>query len=115
MSFNKTSEEAKALWVEALRSGAYKQGHYRLIQIVDNQCAHCVLGVACEIYQKYERSLNLMEHSVLPHDVSSWLNIHKQGAYHSGGTIELLTRKNDLSRLSFKELADIIEKAEFVV
>lgn len=40
----------KAKWLEALRSGKFKQGKRRLCQKnTDDQFEHCCLGVACEV------------------------------------------------------------------
>jgi hypothetical protein len=43
------NSEVKAKWLEALRSGEYKQARYRL-RSLDN--SFCCLGVLCDIYTK---------------------------------------------------------------
>lgn len=43
------NKEIKQQWVEALRSGDYKQGAYALRNINDG---FCCLGVLCDIYHK---------------------------------------------------------------
>lgn len=46
------NKRIKKLWVEALRSGDYKQGHYILKNIVENQEEFCCLGVLSDLYFK---------------------------------------------------------------
>lgn len=48
--FNKTPDQARALLVEALRSGKYKQVTKRL----GCEDGFCCLGVACELYIEHE-------------------------------------------------------------
>lgn len=48
--FNETPEQARALWVSALRSGEYKQVTGTLHSIPND--AYCCLGVACETFSK---------------------------------------------------------------
>lgn len=43
------NQEIKTQWVEALRSGEYKQGKAKLKQIDRGEAQHCCLGVLCEI------------------------------------------------------------------
>lgn len=42
--------DIKQLWIEALESGQYQQGHGQLYN-PDTQC-YCALGVLCQIYQE---------------------------------------------------------------
>ena len=44
-----STEEARALWVKALRSGEYKQTTGQLRK----DDGHCCLGVACDLYGKH--------------------------------------------------------------
>lgn len=64
-----TLEESQKLWIDALRSGIYKQGHC-LLRMHD---LFCCLGVACEIYQKEMRDLVVLkdEDGVYSYDNSS--------------------------------------------
>lgn len=43
------NKERIQLWVDALRSGKYKQGRHALAYELDNQKFFCCLGVACEV------------------------------------------------------------------
>ena len=42
-------KENRRLWVEALRSGEYKQGRGALCRKTEDTFEYCCLGVACEI------------------------------------------------------------------
>ena len=67
------NSEVKAKWLEALRSGEYRQGRYRLRD--DNDDLSC-LGVLCDIYTKEAGGSWEWEHS------EGWVNgIPKGGAY----------------------------------
>lgn len=41
--------EVKAKWLEALRSGKYKQGVGSLKQLHEDEIKHCCLGVLCDL------------------------------------------------------------------
>lgn len=45
----KMRPEVARMWVDALRSGDYKQGKHRLTTVTDDGVEHCCLGVLCEI------------------------------------------------------------------
>ena len=109
-----TTAEARRLWVEALRSGEYKQGDGRLKY--DNKL--CVLGIACDLYAKntgqgrweddsfYVSSDDYGYEGCVPSEVMDWLGLRDE----DGGTYdgEALYELND-DGVSFPELADIIE------
>ena len=46
----------RKIWIDALRSGLYKQGFSRLIQYYEGEPRYCALGVLCEVmgYPKVE-------------------------------------------------------------
>lgn len=107
--------EARKVWVEALRSGEYKQGR-RALRMGDR---FCCLGVACDLYRKHEGgpewsnpfyngSRDYMSHGGdLPKAVINWLGIrHADG---SNGLVSL-ANLNDRGN-TFKEIAGIIESA----
>lgn len=107
-------------WVEALRSGEYKQGKSFLRQ--DN--AYCCLGVACDLYQKATgkgewrpgvtsgtQTFSLLDsHSdaFLPRVVAVWLEISSNTIVDDGTHRRSLIGFND-SGSSFEEIANIIE------
>lgn len=110
--------EIKKLWVDALRSGQYKQGRERLQQ----HGLFCCLGVLCDLAVKngadvvVDRTVNgeiLYDATAiyLPQSVSSWAGI----ADHSGefqaedGTTKWLSVLND-NGVPFPEIAATIEE-----
>jgi|688.fasta_scaffold08051_1 hypothetical protein len=98
--------ELKAKWLEALRSGWYKQGQGRLR---DENNQFCCLGVLCDV-----GGLGTwrMDHGGYSYEVngckSSFLLPAQDAtiARHTGDLMML----NDGYRLSFKEIADWIEE-----
>ena len=51
MSNNKMRVEIKQMWLDALRSGEYKQGKHVLHSGYDN--SFCCLGVLCDLHKKH--------------------------------------------------------------
>lgn len=51
-------EEIKNKWIDALRSGKYKQGKTALLRETEEGCVHCCLGVLCEITHTPKFQLN---------------------------------------------------------
>lgn len=111
--------ELKTKWVEALRSGRYKQGRLQLR--TDDDC-YCCLGVLCEVSGKGQWvrqpvngsdsecwAYRYGDHSfsgVLPYqlEVESGLSV---GGYEVG--TGRLIEMNDEDRKTFAEIADFIE------
>lgn len=117
----KTPEEARKAWVEALRSGEYKQGK----QLLHADDRFCCLGVACKL---------AVEDGVIPQGepldpdeadspfayqgltgwvpglVQQWLGLSADmGEYTArNGRETSLARRND-SGLTFSRIAEIIE------
>lgn len=117
-------------WIDALRSGEYEQGEYRL-RVGDQ---FCCLGVACdvsglgnwEIYDgvmpseddprseptyRYEPSGDI---AFLPSDVRLWLGLE----YPTGDVkVEsgMLSVLNDRDRWTFAQIADAIEEQYLLV
>lgn len=98
---------AKA-WIKALRSGKYKQITGRLAK----DGGFCCLGVLCEQAVKAEvikeYDLNMGR---LPKKVQKWAGLSStMGDYNitNTGDDTDLTVDNDVHKLSFKDIADII-------
>jgi hypothetical protein len=88
------------LWVEALRSGEYKQTSGALKDEFDG---YCCLGVLCEISGLEWDRTGLY----LPPNVIRWAKLKESnGAY---GDSRCLAHDNDCGK-SFLEIADIIEQ-----
>jgi hypothetical protein len=98
--------ELKAKWVEALRSGSYKQGKGRL-RTTDN--TFCCLGVLCDIIDATKWKLNndyyydeRWDSAVVPSELRQRIKLD-----HKVQSQAMLM--NDCGR-SFAEIADMIER-----
>lgn len=115
----------RQLWIEALRSGKYRQGvgvlHRTFPDGEGTASLYCCLGVACDLYaQTHQIEISEqrpgiiryeMVEGYLPWKVQEWLGLRTHaGAYGSGDAETTLATHND-SGDSFSEIADII-KAE---
>jgi hypothetical protein len=112
-------------WVNALRSGKYKQGQGALKQYNDKgQAQHCCLGVLCELYNdtmKKNRKKILSEEfdagyvrlnnniTSLPHEVMEWAGIEDNFGEFMTHPYGSLADLNDLGK-SFTTIATIIEE-----
>ncbi len=103
------NDNARA-WIEALRSGKYKQGLGQLSTGLE----FCCLGVACDLYAKVndmtvtssvERVSYDDSDSVLPESVQEWLGLKDDGGAFDEGA---LYRMND-DGVTFTEIATLIE------
>jgi hypothetical protein len=117
------------LWVEALRSGEFKQTTSHLTAEVDGELHCCCLGVACEIIRRVEGEHVLTrevshEHvrydeqgSVLPVVVQKWLgfatSVGEYGPKQIGHSFRdyALSSDNDSRNYTFDQIADVIESA----
>lgn len=116
-------------WVVALRSKEYKQGQHSLGSVTNGETRYCCLGVACEIFYKdlgirryiheYEEdtySIQFDDHDgALPEDLAHLLGIDPNPIVGikeiSGKEVTLsATDANDIYRLRFDEIADLIEE-----
>ena len=108
-------------WVEALRSGKYKQGRGQLR--FKNE--YCCLGVLCDIsklgkwvsqdgFCDYEYTTSSSQDSCtssLPSPVMEWANLRSVlGRFNPRKNSTTLVKINDDRGKSFVEIADIIEK-----
>lgn len=124
-------------WVEALRSGKFKQAKRSLTRSLGNgEVGFCCLGVACEVagtVQRvtvdygidgarlaYQDGSGRRHLSLLPDSVSRWLGLDDRPdrdnpavTYSDGSGYRSrfhLAELNDNLDLSFDEIADIIER-----
>ena len=112
-------KEARKLWIDALRSGKYKQTRGWL----HNQNGYCCLGVACEMYQAEVGDLVVTNNSgvtfyndhneLLPTRVQKWLGLTGCDGCFVGDSKRYssessLGNENDRG-CSFAEIADLIE------
>jgi hypothetical protein len=112
-------------WVQALRSGKYKQTQGALTRVnKDGTAIHCCLGVACDLYLAEHPQFPVKEANdyrrlygkgklaaILPAEVQDWLGMATEaGEYRVDGYIyNSLAGRND-SGVPFEEIADIIEQ-----
>lgn len=115
--------EVKRKWIEALRSGRYKQGQKRLRQ-GGEEGAHlyCCLGVLCDLHREEVGGTWVPCNSndpyfsydndaaILPHSVQEWAGLHAPSpSYNEYDEQVLLTELNDHGT-TFQQIADIIER-----
>ena len=126
-----TPEEARRLWVKALRSREYRKGSGSLRSRSEGSPEErfCCLGVACDVYQKHALDRDawhygpapgglsgrksytfLGEKFSLPAAVQEWLGL-KTGCGAVKGMSGSLLIKND-SGYTFEEIAELIESGE---
>ena len=118
------------LWVEALRSGKYKQTQEVLHSIDSGNESFCCLGVLCDLYQKDRRSKkkkclavgedlewgrNEVSYNgllaVLPQAVIKWAGMKTEnGSWDDTDANASLVYLNDEDRKTFKSIANVIEK-----
>lgn len=103
-------------WVEALRSGKYKQGTKKLRTTNDE---YCCLGVLCELAVKHgvihrvgegygmagDVYADIFE---LPYSVTEWSGIKDSAGSYYDVEPKALSRLND-DGMNFSEIANIIE------
>lgn len=70
--FTLTPKEFRAKWVEALRSGRFKQGMGSLAQESEGQTLYCCLGVACEVYRENGGALSKRKDTFVSMDGVEW-------------------------------------------
>lgn len=120
------AKENRKLWIEALRSGKYKQGKFFLSRTDAGIRSYCCLGVACEL--AVERGL-IIEREVprilfpekgsvfsyeenqqsLPPAVQEWLGLRtSSGDWGESTDYFSLTNRNDKGA-SFADIAETIE------
>lgn len=101
------------LWVEALRSGKYKQDK----GFLQTQEGYCCLGVACMLYEKqtserFSRGGEIIRGGRLDGEfakVREWLQLKEShGGYCICNIRQSLANLNDAGE-TFEEIADIIE------
>lgn len=97
----------KKQWIDALRSGKYKQGKYHLYDEVDN--TYCCLGVLCKIIYPTKDIRDLSQYGkeeVPSDDIVNISGLFRNNPITPRGSLAYL---NDSGK-SFNEIADIIEE-----
>lgn len=117
-------------WVEALRSGEYKQGKGALrVPRNDDRDAFCCLGVACDLAARSGEGLwsgnyfhgpsgETGNFQVLPQSIQDWLGLTNDSGNLEAGieygeddhrAAVLLTELNDHAGWTLAQIADLIE------
>lgn len=123
-------------WVDALRSGDYKQttGILERVNRYDDSRTHCCLGVACRVFMKEEDNEGILtaisdrhitkftwheneegEADTLPEPVSVWLGINSNNPVLLTGEDGELIPASTLNdeehfRYTFDQIADLLEE-----
>lgn len=129
---NKMNPTVKALWVDALRSGEYRQGKGQLHNGTTGE--YCCLGVLCSLYIQHtgkgdwvhpDNSLTVfksregMNECFPPEEVQYWADLYcndprimpsTDPRNDSFGTPAAVSHVNDRLGLTFAEIADLIEE-----
>jgi len=103
-------KEIKKAWIEALRSGKYKQGRMCLKR--DNE--YCCLGVLCEINNKLEEFgclIGTSNNVYLSENLEEEFNLIYNGHFKGFLIDEMrcLTEMNDSRNFTFEQIAEVIE------
>ena len=122
-----STEEARALWVKALRSGEYKQTTGQLRKVGN----YCCLGVACDLYDKHvlkgdgwkQFKANNMSYTflgqggALPYQVQEWLGLERSSHFGElkDGTNLMYMNDDPEYKEGFNGIADVIEKGELLL
>jgi hypothetical protein len=110
---NIMNPEVKAAWVAALRSGEYKQGYMKLYN--QKEQTYCCLGVLCQLYAN-EKGIAFGEVTepwsvALTPSVRDWAGLRSVNPYiRFDGNIHDAMSLNDNEKLTFPQIADLIEK-----
>jgi hypothetical protein len=114
------NQTVKTLWIDALRSGNYKQGVGCLYNPKEN--TYCSLGVLCHLHhiiiknKGFDESGKYLERcGVLPIEVIKWAGLegkHKSTWNDVDPTVnkKCLTEINDKEKKDFSYIANEIEK-----
>lgn len=115
--------EIKRQWLEALRSGEYKQGQQALKKkTAKGELQYCCLGVLCELHRKatkkfqwqeivnYEPSVYLYNafKAFLPREVNHWAGLHRSYLTDNLAAETILAEAND-NGADFPAIANWIE------
>lgn len=113
------NKERVKLWVDALRSGKFKQTIGRLGRIVNRKAEYCCLGVGCEVARKNGVTIKKTNLGVgpsyngepysLPLTVEDWFGFKTNNPSLNSKGLNC-TQANDIRKLSFAKIADLIEK-----
>ena len=111
-------KEMKQRWIDALRSGKYKQGESMLRRFEgddgDTEASYCCLGVLCElenpdsdVIEEYQdEGIELIPEDALDGYGLTDTQQNRLAALNDGGTVEGMK----LQKCNFGDIADYIER-----
>lgn len=115
------NQHVKKMWVDALRSGEYKQNCNGVLHD-EGTDTFCCLGVLCDVYRKETKSnmpvkkLNSQFGEVPNHVVARWAGFDATGLdpmvtieIHNTKKHRHITDVNDNMGFTFNQIADIID------
>lgn len=92
-------------WVEALRSGKYKQTKH----ILNNDSGYCCLGVACKVLRKENNIDNLGRLVGVMPVAQNFVELTYLSDDFCNKTAVYLSELNDKHNFTFNEIADCLE------
>ena len=114
-------KKVKKLWVDALRSGEYKQAESVLCNKEEDK--FCCLGVLCDLHAKTMKKKGfdkygkyLKQSELLPKTVKNWAGfVGNEAEEYGDNDYDINVRNTTLSQLNddgktFEQIADAIEK-----
>lgn len=102
-------------WMEALRSGDYKQAFERLIRYnEDGSCSYCAMGVACKSQEVTQDEYGFFVFMGIPKiGMPDFKWFRETYGIEENVTPEIvysIVEINDRLKISFNEIANILEK-----
>lgn len=114
-------------WLEALRSGKYKQGQSFLTKIIKEEQYDCCLGVACRIFIEEGNTLKVQKSNdidgtvcvdygynstTLPSEVISWLGLYDECGKANHSDYPSCVSMNDGKgyQFTFEQIANKLEE-----
>jgi hypothetical protein len=120
------NQEIAKEWIKALRSGEYEQGRKVLCRLNNGPSEFCCLGVLCEVARRSGLEIGIkeiknnegyvlaydLEWSFLPESVQNFVGMQSKTGMvtlEAYGGLTSLAGLNDSKKLSFEEIANVIE------
>jgi hypothetical protein len=99
----------KKLWLEALRSGEFKQGQKCLRSFSNGEPLHCCLGVLVEVVERDTKD-TVWEYSDWLEDGHPSLQVQEIVGWKDLDAISTCVDLNDVEKKDFDFIADYIEQ-----
>lgn len=102
----KLPADFKAKWLEALRSGEYKQGRFALC----SDGKYCGLGVACAIQGVEDLGGGHISRVGIQDEIFGEVPDVLRGIANNNPVVSILVKMNDADKATFLEIADWIQE-----